>query len=141
VKILQDVQEELVQQSVFFLGDEDGHGAVIVRLDAVILVVLLEVEQATCMKSQLSCEPQARELGGTHGNYDDEMHLYRPELAGIMTKTAAIPTRTSENNDNEMQPYRPELAGIMTKKKSKIAALTCSMRIQRTQKMDELLLA
>jgi hypothetical protein len=79
VKILQHVQEELVQQ--FFLGDEDGHGAVIVRLDAVILVVLLEVEQATCMKSQLSCEPLA-----THGNYDDEMHLYHPELTGIMTK-------------------------------------------------------
>ena len=47
VKILQDVQEELVEQSVLLDGDEEGQVFVaIFGRDAVRHVVLLEVEQA-----------------------------------------------------------------------------------------------
>ncbi len=50
VKILQHVQEELIEQSVLLGGDEEGHGFIIVGRDAVCRVVLLVVEQAACTK-------------------------------------------------------------------------------------------
>jgi hypothetical protein len=47
VKILEDVQEELVEQSVLLYRDEEGQAfGVIFGRDAVHRVVLLEVEQA-----------------------------------------------------------------------------------------------
>jgi hypothetical protein len=47
VKILEDVQEELVEQSVLLYGDEEGQAFVVIfGRDAVRHVVLLEVEQA-----------------------------------------------------------------------------------------------
>jgi hypothetical protein len=46
VKLLEDVQEELVEQSVLLDRDEEGQaGSVIFGRDAVHRVVLLEVEQ------------------------------------------------------------------------------------------------
>jgi hypothetical protein len=44
VKILQHVQEELVEHSVLLGGDEEGRGCVIFCHDAVYQVVILEVE-------------------------------------------------------------------------------------------------
>jgi hypothetical protein len=44
------VQEELVEQSVLFSGNEEGLGLTIFGLDAVSHVVLLEVEHTTCME-------------------------------------------------------------------------------------------
>ncbi len=55
VKTLQDVQEELVEQSVLLYGDEEGQVFVVIRVfgcDAVYRVVLLEVEQAACTKGR-----------------------------------------------------------------------------------------
>jgi hypothetical protein len=49
VKIFQHVQEELVEQSVLLRGDEEGLGRITFGLDAVLLVVLLEVELAACI--------------------------------------------------------------------------------------------
>ena len=49
VKILQYVQEELVEKSVLLRGDEEGLGRIIFGLEAVLRVVLLEVEQAACI--------------------------------------------------------------------------------------------
>ena len=54
VKILQHVQEELVEQSVSLGGDDEGHGFVIFGRDAVCRVVLLEVEQAACTKGMMT---------------------------------------------------------------------------------------
>ncbi len=49
VKTLQDVQEELVEQSVLLYRDEEGQAFVVIfGRDAVHRVVLLEVEQAAC---------------------------------------------------------------------------------------------
>ncbi len=56
VQILQHVQEELVEQSVFLGGDEEGLGLVILGLDAVCRVVPLEVEQAACTKGIMTME-------------------------------------------------------------------------------------
>ena len=50
MKILQHVQEELVEQSILLGGDEEWLGFVIFGRDAVCRVVLLEVEQAACTK-------------------------------------------------------------------------------------------
>jgi hypothetical protein len=50
VKILQHVQEELVEQSVLLGGDEEWLSFVISGRDAVCRVVLLVVEQAACTK-------------------------------------------------------------------------------------------
>jgi hypothetical protein len=53
VKTLQDVQEELVEQSVLLYGDEEGQAFVVIfGRDAVHRVVLLEVEQAACTKGK-----------------------------------------------------------------------------------------
>ena len=49
VKILQHVQEELVEKSVLLRGDEEGLGRIIFGLEAVLRVVLFEVEQAACI--------------------------------------------------------------------------------------------
>ena len=49
MKILQHVQEEVVEQSVVCRCDKEGLGGIIFRLDAVCRVVLLEVEQAACI--------------------------------------------------------------------------------------------
>ncbi len=46
VKIFQHVQKELVEKSVLLRGDEKGLGRIIFGLEAVLRVVLLEVEQA-----------------------------------------------------------------------------------------------
>ena len=54
VKILQHVQEELVEQSVSLGGDDEGHGFVIFGRDAVCRAVLLEVEQAACTKGMMT---------------------------------------------------------------------------------------
>ncbi len=55
VKVFQHVQEEFVQQSVVGLGrGEEGLCGIVFWLDAVSKTFLLEVEQATCMKSQIS---------------------------------------------------------------------------------------
>ncbi len=58
VKILQHVQEELVEQSVLLYhdGDEEGQGFVIFGRDAVRHVVLLEVEQAACTMGKMTME-------------------------------------------------------------------------------------
>ena len=48
VKIFQHVQKELVEKSVLLRGDEQGLGRIIFGLEAVLRVVLLEVEQAAC---------------------------------------------------------------------------------------------
>jgi hypothetical protein len=56
VKILQHVQEELVEQSVILYGGEEGQGFVIFGRDAVRQVVLLEVEQAACTKGIMTME-------------------------------------------------------------------------------------
>ncbi len=49
VKILQHVQEELIEKSFLLRGDEEGLGRIIFGLEAVLNVVLLEVEQAACI--------------------------------------------------------------------------------------------
>jgi hypothetical protein len=58
VKILQHVQEELVEQAVLLYGDEEGQVYVIFGSDAVRHVVLqvLEVEQAACTKGKMTME-------------------------------------------------------------------------------------
>ena len=48
VKIFQHIQKELVEKSVLLRGDEKGLGRIIFGLEAVLRVVLLEVEQAAC---------------------------------------------------------------------------------------------
>ena len=48
VKILQDVQEELAQKPVLLRGEKEGLVRIIFGLEAVLRVVLLEVEQAAC---------------------------------------------------------------------------------------------
>jgi hypothetical protein len=49
VKNLQHVEVELVEKSARLRGDEKGLGRIIFGLDAVLRVVFLEVEQATCI--------------------------------------------------------------------------------------------
>ncbi len=56
MKILQHVQEELVEQSVLLYKDKEGHGVVIFGRNAVCRVVLLEVEQAACTKGIMTME-------------------------------------------------------------------------------------
>ncbi len=56
MKILQHVQEELVEQSVLLYGDEEWHGFVIFGRDAVCRVVLLGVEEAACTKGIMTME-------------------------------------------------------------------------------------
>jgi hypothetical protein len=49
VKNLWHVEVELVEKSARLRVDEKGLGCIIFGLDAVLRVVLLEVEQATCI--------------------------------------------------------------------------------------------
>jgi hypothetical protein len=49
VKIIQHVQEDLVQKSVLLHGDEQGPCRIIFGLDAALRVVLFDVEKATCI--------------------------------------------------------------------------------------------
>ncbi len=48
VKILQELQEELVEKSVLLRGEKEGLVRIIFGLEAVLCVVLLEVELAAC---------------------------------------------------------------------------------------------
>ena len=48
VKILQDVQEELVEKPVLLRSEKEGLLRIIFGLEAILRVVLLEVEQAAC---------------------------------------------------------------------------------------------
>ena len=53
VKLVQHVQEEIVEQLVVGRGGEEELGGVIFYLDAVGLMALLEVEQAACRYHKL----------------------------------------------------------------------------------------
>jgi hypothetical protein len=48
VKILQDVQEELVEKPVLLRGEKEGLVHIIFGLEAILRMVLLEAEQAAC---------------------------------------------------------------------------------------------
>ncbi len=64
-KVFQHVQEEFVQQSVIGLGrGEEGQCGIDFWLDAVSMTFLLEVEQAACMKSQISMFAEPGAWGG-----------------------------------------------------------------------------
>jgi hypothetical protein len=64
VKIIQDVQEELVEKSVLLRGDEEGRVRIIFGLEAVARVVLLEVEQdAWKTKAQFRCYQGTTKIG------------------------------------------------------------------------------
>ena len=97
VKIGEHVQEELVEQSVVGRGDVEGLGGIILGFDAVIGVVLIEVEQAACMKSQLSLAQRATGSGlDCEGYIDHEIrdqeqtdHEIR-DLEQILTTQFAI---------------------------------------------------
>ena len=67
VKVFQHIQEEFVQQSVIGLRrGEERQSGIVFWLDAVSRTILLEVEQAACMKSQISmCAERVAWGGGT----------------------------------------------------------------------------
>ena len=83
--VFQHVQKELVEHSVVGLDcTEEGLGGIIRWLDAVSTVVLLKVEQATCMKSQI------RWGVGDKTGLHDSIHVAALHRRGFLSESEIV---------------------------------------------------